>query len=1088
MASDSADYSYSYSSYYSGSEGDYYYSYSGSSTASADEKKAGGESKKLPPVGGGAAAKGSSGGSYSYSDYDYSYSYSDTDTAGPVAKNARGGAAAAADTGKKGSVGSGSYGDSYSYSGYDYSYSYSGSGSRSLTTDTYGSKKGSSSYDDYYYNSSYSYGDDDYYDYSYSDDSSRQGRRQRRDGGSGASSSAYSNYYSSYYDDDYYYSGSYSGSSYSYPYSDDGKGGSGSGESYYASTYYDNYSSSSYYSGSGKTGDTNYYSDYDYSSYDSYYDDDDYSSATKKTTSSTTSSYYYTSETSSVEATMTPDTEKDAMRDLVVLRAPAKDIPAAPPAPKRCFITSRSSDDLVWACVLKLKEMQTQYEAGKAANIGTGVEAPSAPLSATEVVNPDEKPSKKSKKKPARGSEAPEGATAGAAASFVPTKDGCASERTLRIAFNLLGMNHLERKEALHNAPIPLPFDVLAEILHSCVSARVKEKVAQAFLSHDKYRSGELSLLEMGGLLRRMGVGTSPILSGFRVSVDVSTSEPMEMLLHAERLVSLTPEGPSNTANDAAHASDASGLAEVAAAAAVLEVPAAQWEVVPIAVGQIIKKNVAAKRPTAVQWRHNSIYMGSHVIFRDVCDEALFQRLKTYIESATYLCVLADVYSIHDAETKTVSVMYPFFIRSVLLAQQPTTSSPKLRKNIFIQNFFRGIYSPLEQLEHYATGKRSLLYYGEQLALESTLQSTRDTEEKRRRNAVPAVTLSKQDFIPAPTMRGPEELQMQFLVEQVRMTGLPPEHSRCFCLVSAVTPENVFLPAVELPMLTAASSKKTGCVWAVDGGKQAAQTFSVIQYVGAAVDRIYMEFCYEAKPEPEAPATGVTAVWSAGYALLPVNGAASTTLPVVPGSLLQASEGGVSVGPGLMAGAVSAAAEPGADPEKKKKLFSCCASMLKKKKQVSPAVVACSVTVKVLKAEKLASTREDLPTRYIAMKRHLPMVISLRGAIRTLGKTMKCASQTLRHQAAQYIFAVAADAILLDQLAILWDYKVKHFRKSERKDDDYRQQQLLRCVGALYGLYSCSAGSKHHFAEALKKGKALQIKLDEEPLRKTVAA
>ncbi|TPP45392.1 hypothetical protein CGC21_32885 [Leishmania donovani] len=891
-----------------------------------------------------------------------------------------------------------------------------------------------------------------YYSYSSSVASGEQRGRRAKPGAEMASGS--SDYY-------YSYSGDYADLSDSYYY-----GSSYASEDSYYDYLYPSYSYSSYTDSEGihhHAVDRAKRREAEGGSGTSSYT---YSATGKSPTS--TSSYTY----GSFAAFLLSESRTAAQRELLVLRAPVKDLPHPPQAPNRCFVVFKTNEDAVWAFLQRLMAVQKLYEARRVATGGQVV----APVSFMKCA--------KSPSLCAAGVFGIEAAEQeDTVAPFIPTKDGCFSERSMRIAFRVLRLNHLERREALKNAPLPLPMEVMLDIFNTCVAARAKERVVQAFLAHDTYRSGEMSLTQLCALLRRLGLGTSPIIEGHRISIGVSTEGALEMVVNVEQVFQAG--------------------APVAPASAESQKPV-NWEVTPVYVLRIIRQSAARKESAPVRWKSNTLYMGRHVIVRNVATKALFQRLKTYIEAATYLCVLAKVFSIKDAEKGTLTVQYPQFIRSVLLAEPSahchagTAAWAAPRKLLYIENLFRAVFRPHGVLRAYAAG-RPVPRYHRDWAVESTLYSTKDTEEKRRRNVVPGIS-SDMRLMPVPSSRPAGEVQLSFVLQKVRVPAQPPRYARCFCLVSAVTPANVFLPAVEVPVrLIVASARKCGYYTWMFHDKKHKKREAVLQFAGPAVDRIYVECCYEthdiwppessedaaAQAEEAAGSTApscTTTVWCAGYAVFPVNGARTAVLPVKAGSLLQEQPYySTLLGSGVAAGTAASAMmmAPGGNYAKLQNDSYCCASKSSWCGQHKyTADKAHQIQVKVLKSEKPIPGAERLPARYIAFQRHVPMISQLRSAVELVGRETSHVGQAFRQQAVRYIFSVAADPALLDQLCGIWKYRERHWSKAERKNEGHKQRTLLSCVAALYALKNSCAGSKEIFAKSLEKGKLLHMTID----------
>ncbi|KAL7702490.1 hypothetical protein NQL31_007256 [Lotmaria passim] len=270
-----------------------------------------------------------------------------------------------------------------------------------------------------------------------------------------------------------------------------------------------------------------------------------------------------------------------------------------------------------------------------------------------------------------------------------------------------------------------------------------------------------------------------------------------------------------------------------------------------------------------------------------------------------------------------------------------------------------------------------------------------------------------------------------------------------------------------------------------------------MHFAGPAADRIYVEFCYETRDPPlladeaEAGADGATlpgtaqaTVWCAGYVVFAVEGATTATLPVSRGSLLQ-SKNPTPATPAATASATpSAAAAPHTDATGRKaakRWKGLCAftARFSKHKHKMAAEAASNVKIEVVKAKKSIPGMEKMPERFIAFQRHIPMIAQLRSAVELVGKETDHALQALRQQAVRYIFSVAADAALLDQLCKLWTHRTRHWSKAERGDTKEQHVQLLSCVAALYALSNCCASSKQQLAQALIKGKPSLTAVDE---------
>lgn len=808
--------------------------------------------------------------------------------------------------------------------------------------------------------------------------------------------------------------GSSSSYSYSYSYSDSG-----------SATYTTESPSYESYSGSSTT----------YSPLQSY--SYDYTSSTSKSVlvddksdRSTTSSYQYSSEAPSVS---TPS-EDIVIRDVLILRTPAMEVPHAPPVPKRCFVYARLEEDAVFTFLQQLMQVQQSADA-----VAAGAPEPVVPLSAQEDSD-HPRPHFTSKETIVMKKKVSHGDVPTQSLLTAVTPDGFFSSRSASFALRMLGLSHPERAEALKGTAVPIKEDTFTAILNACVTARVREKVVQAFFAHDKYRSGEIPLSQTADVLRRFGIAKSPVIDGFRVNIGCSS--------RAKR-------------------------PEMVMTLAVQDVETEEWCEEAIAVCGIIRESMKEKRPTTLRWNEEAVYMGQYCILRHVSREATFQRLKTYIEAATYACILVQLYAVSNPSAAP-SVQYPHLLRSLLVLASPTTermeagAAKKERKSIYLENLFHNIYHPADCLAHYAAGKGIPLPFAGKEPINSTLGATRDSVDKRRRNAVLFTTPDQTRLVASPP-RATGDVQLCFALQKVRIPNAVPEGVRCFCLVSAVTSDDVFLPAVEIPVRSVRVSSKSGFTWVFVDKKHGRDHASML-FVGPSSDRLYIECCYESADgaNGEPPTT-----WCAGYAMSPIAGMKTGTLPVQEGSLLNAP-----------ASSPASLTEAPPLPMKKRGLFACLSC-----KRAKATTAASDVKVEVLDTHsKTIPKAEDMPSRYLILRRHIDIVTLLRAAIMHMGGKCSHAPQAMRQQAVRRAFVVAADSLLLDQLARLWKYKKKHelgkLTKSKKEIEGNQRSPslhdvLLECASTLAAMNNTTTVSRKNFADLVIKAKALAADADD---------
>ncbi|CAD2218331.1 hypothetical protein, conserved [Angomonas deanei] len=482
-----------------------------------------------------------------------------------------------------------------------------------------------------------------------------------------------------------------------------------------------------------------------------------------------------------------------------------------------------------------------------------------------------------------------------------------------------------------------------------------------------------------------------------------------------------------------------------------------QWETTKIPVLQILKKAREAKRATSVQLHDGHVFMGDDALFRFTGDTNVFQRIKTYIEAATYVCVLTEIFTVYDS-LGNAHVLYPHLVRSLLLPrpppQQPLKGEEAERKVIYIENLFRSVYTPMEKLDTYANTKGIFMYAGK-AATESTLHNTQDSEEKRRRNVVPNTT---DDLLRFDLGKTTHSTSVTFAIEKVRLPEEVEEGAHCFCYVSTITPQNVFLPAVKVPVTSIRNSTKEGYTWTFKTKDKKDETL----LFGGPHDRLYVECCFELPGETSSPPT----TWCAGYAVVELEGLKTSTLPVHQGSLLN----------------LESDAPPAEEEKKGKKSF-----LSKLKKEKKPAgQTATSIKIKVVKTKGEPEYLSNMPKRYLVKSRHAQLISDLRGAIIELGKECAYAGQALRQQVVLRIFSVAANDELLDQLELFLRHHAKHYSKEESKSGEGRCRDLLLGVTSFAALFNCS-DEVSSFAQTLIKKKPLEDAFSENTMMRCIS-
>eukprot|EP00796_Vickermania_ingenoplastis_P010238 gene10238-7177_t len=655
--------------------------------------------------------------------------------------------------------------------------------------------------------------------------------------------------------------------------------------------------------------------------------------ASKKVSSGDDSSH---STNDSVSQSLSP-VEKP--REYLVLRAPDQCAPKFLPPPYECYVCEHGADDFIHVFLSRLWATQKSDQHFTSFEVGGSGKVYRKGSSTT------------------LGNEAPEDPNLDISGEMVTSK-------SMRLALKVLQMGHVERKEFFKRTTFVPGKNRFEQLFRETVYTQLKKRIVNSFVQLDPSRSGELALDQVVSLLRRLGITTSPVIAGYRVSVSVESVQPTLLI------------------EDGNHFDDTLKIRKM------LHVCS---ELVNVDKGSVaLRFSMSHKRVTSC----------SEVFKFSVADQKCLERLKNYCVCYAYVCSL---------------------IFQWLMSRPTTTDADPC--SLLMSNAFRVNYNPLEHLKEYATLPLQLTEYGE-IQPESALISTTDNEEKRRRNIVPTIIDCKVVCIPEKAVDNATEIVLQ----KVRVPNPLPEGSRAFCLVSVVSNDNAFLPAVEVPVCDIRMSSKEGYTW-IFGKKKSKEDFQTVLIRASPNDRLYIECCYEERNTItiEGANHSEKTIWCSGYASALVTDLHSATLSVCPGSLLDPPSAEETV-------------------TRKAGFFGCF------KKQSLPAT-----GIKIRVSNFSTSCKKALgllSDRCVLLRRHLHITAELRAAVTNIGIGASNAIQAIHHQYVQKAFLVASDPALLDQLQTIWGKKKNSI--TGRKHTESLDLALLQCTAALAAAHNCS--------------------------------
>lgn len=563
----------------------------------------------------------------------------------------------------------------------------------------------------------------------------------------------------------------------------------------------------------------------------------------------------------------------------------------------------------------------------------------------------------------------------------------------LRSALKVLQINHIERKRISEKFLKLESKKAFENDFRTLIEQQIMKKIVNAFILYDPCNTGELTLEKNVEMLTNLGIGFSPRIGGYRIKVGVKDSLPALIIEYAA-----FPPGEN-------------------------EKPSTKY----FPVMSLLQNKKMGSLPFRFSVSHSRILLGEETYdFVTKSSEDLI-RLKKYCISWVFLCTIMAQYTFLD-RTNVPCIEYPPLVRALFSA---TFSKKKLEgheeifSSIFLSSAFLAIYNPTESLREYVSLATEKNDNGE-MAAESALMATTDLEKKRRRNVVPNVIDS--NVVECNTSTNDEKL-FEFSIEKVRVQSAVPDDCIPFCLISVVSGDSAFLPALKIGVTNVRTSSKGGYTWTFN---TKSQSNTVLVKAKDDKERLYIECCFEKKSVITLNSQTRTdsTVWCAGYATVALSDLRTMTLVVCQGSLLD---------------------PPSAEEKEDKPHLSERHSVLKKK--TTP---ASNIKVKINSLSKDTKLHVSaLPERCLLLRRQLFIITSLRNALAHLGKAASCAAKAFAHQYARTAFSVSSDTYLLDQLEALWLKKRSELSAKDEKIPHH--YALLHCAAAVAASYNCGS-------------------------------
>ncbi|ORC87870.1 uncharacterized protein TM35_000191140 [Trypanosoma theileri] len=795
----------------------------------------------------------------------------------------------------------------------------------------------------------------------------------------------------------------------------------------------------------------------DGSSWHSYSDEISRSGSTTVATTSTGRS--------SRSSTAIGATESVQVREVLTLCAPSEEAPRIRALPHTCLIPYGSVNDTVAQFVDRLSDVQidvlrkeAQEKAAAAAAAEEGKKEKSKSKKKKESVKvktssgKEEIQEKEEKNKPL------------VISTDVPA--GCFIKKSVKFALKAVGVETTEERALiLKSLTLPLQHDALLTLLNNQAHQCLFQRIRSMFCAHDRFMSGEVSLNVTLDIFRRCGIAHRNV-GDFTLSLhSLSPKARYPMVCVTQR--SLLTNPTTNTTPNGENT------------------PPLESQINEVTLDVCSSALRAGGVNVCWDEEGGDLYVGNLPVIKMVgTPRSTARYILQQLEAMIHVCLSVEACTVNDP-TSLSHVLYTPLLTA--LFSSPPSAFPNA-KSVIVENALATLLKPIQQLERLATHHRIQERYlgsGEDTLLRDTIPNRQEDmallimqeeqyQEKQQYaqhgivDWMPKIAASGDKFetISAQTVN---DVHYDVSLKKLRIAEAVPADARCYCLVSARKKSSgEWMRAVVVPVVSVKPSKKGGFKWTF-GENETDRIF----FAGSKTDTLYIEACYDVSD-------GVTReggiggeeilTWCAGHAVIVCSSAKSGTFSVMHGSLIPDNNNDNNNNNNNNTATESKLVEPS-------KGFFCCF----RRKQNAAAAKSLTIAIRSLRANSL-SPRESLPSRCLALRRHVPLMAQMRDAIvnasfdhknnnndnnnsknKNKSKSKNDVNTTalqppplhvLRQQQVQCCFTVAAHTVLMDVLATLWDRTLRGKMGAKPKNTEQKQKALLTLASKIAAVHN----------------------------------
>ncbi|KAF5219028.1 hypothetical protein TcYC6_0092320 [Trypanosoma cruzi] len=722
----------------------------------------------------------------------------------------------------------------------------------------------------------------------------------------------------------------------------------------------------------------------------------------------------------SVLTDVTPPTASMQTRQVIVLTVPPEEAPRFRVLPRICLVPRGSENDTLSFFLNQLMWIQSDFIRREAEK--ETMESVSTAIKGDGTKSTEARSKLKTKKGMVKEKQQ--------ALGNVPQHHFI--KKSLKFALKAVGVETAEeRAVALREFVMPMHRDAALSILETYAQKSVFKRVKSMFLAHDKFQSGEVPLDVTLELLGRCGIAHRN-MENLTLSICTSFSKGRTPLLCV--IQRMPPSGPPIATVEGEEPKP-------------LETKMNE-EVVDVC------NSALRTGGAAVYWdeRRGCIYVGNQSVMKAITSSDTAKRIVVQLEALIYVCFALEACTIEDKSLS--AVLYTPLLAALLSC---TSKDVPDTKSVLIENALVSVLNPLKQLERLSAHRNlqeKYLMSGEEPILSDTLperlQDFRGTMVERLRRQVnwaPNPTSDGGGFEMTPPM-DPDDVYCELGIKKLRLKELTPEGACCYCLVSArATSGGNWMPTVRIPVVSIKASKKNGFKW-----KFSRDHSQRVLFACKATDTICIEACYDVEES-----AGETVTWCVGHVLVSCRGAKSGKLSISPGSLFSDFVTPVPV---------TKLVQPS------KGLF--CS--LKRKKNATPAI-SMSILVTCVHSNSLPA-RASVPPRFLAFRRHVPLMAQLRDAIMNVGGSQMTPLHVLRQQQVQHALVVMLNPTLMDQLQELWERTLQGKMGTKPTDIVQKQRALLTLATKVFSVHNNISGNQAVITNIVGRGAAIPVSVN----------